>query len=185
MVTILLQPSPWLSPLLPFTLNRTRFIKEPIGVTFAPPPPKSPSLPPNPFKLTFVFASHFCIFWARLSLRLFRHHFWDSSSSIIVYWYAWEDHECRWVRGSVDFYFTRFCANRIKYSLRRECSSRHLWLIRFFFFSPIDEECCVFHLFFSFGYCCTEEIVTWFAPALPSKCKTQVAAALKFVLRCY
>lgn len=38
MVTILLQPSPRLSPLLPFTLNRTRFIKEPIGVTFAPPP---------------------------------------------------------------------------------------------------------------------------------------------------
>lgn len=40
-----------------------------------------------------------------------------------------------WISG---YYFTSLCANRIEYSLRRECSSRHLWLIWFlcsFFFS--------------------------------------------------
>lgn len=61
-----------------------------------------PCIPSPSPQLTFVFASHICIFWARLSLRLSRHHFWDSSSGIIVYWCAWEDRECRWVYGSVD-----------------------------------------------------------------------------------
>lgn len=146
MVTILLQPSPRLSPLLPFTLNRTQFIKEPVGVT-CPPSPEAP--PPRPTQLTFVFASHICIFWARLSLRLFRHHFWDSSSGIIVYWCAWEDHECRWVCGSVDFISQVIVQTGLNTACVGNAPAVIFGWSDFFvpFFPPIDEMLYFLYLF--------------------------------------
>lgn len=180
MVTILLQPSPWLSQLLPFTLNRTWFIKEPIGVTIPLPFPKIKKekhfLHPPP-QFTFVFASHICIFWARLSLRLSRHHFWDSSSGIIVYWCAWEDRECRWVCGTVDIISQVF----VQTGLNNACVGNAPAVIfgwsDFFvpFFFSNQSKCCILFLFFclSFLECCfSENIKTWFAPILPSNCKT-------------
>lgn len=155
-------------------------------MSHSPPPSHSkespiPCIPSPSPQLTFVFASHICIFWARLSLRLSRHHFWDSSSGIIVYWCAWEDRECRWVYGSVDIISQVF----VQTGLNTACVGNAPAVIFGWsdfsvpFFSPINESVVFYFFCLSFLGCCfSENIKTWFAPTLPSNFKKQVVAAL-------